>query len=184
MPRIAPISKDKAPDASKPMLEGVEKKLGKVPNLLGTLAVAPAGLATYMKLGEALSHASLNDKVREQIAVAIAQESGCGYCASAHTAIGKMVGVSADELAKNLDGKASDPKVQAAIDLSLAIVRERGWVTDEQFKDAKDAGLSDAEVIEVLSITMTNLFTNYANHMFQTANDFPKVELKKAAAAH
>ena len=46
MPRIAPITKDKAPQASQPMLEGIEKKLGRVPNLLGTLAVAPAGLAT------------------------------------------------------------------------------------------------------------------------------------------
>lgn len=183
MPRIPPISKDNAPEASKPMLEGVQKKLGKVPNLLGTLATAPAGLATYMKLGEALSHASLNEKVREQIAVAIAQESGCEYCASAHTAIGKMVGVDEGELSKNLEGKASDPKVQAAIDLSLAIVRERGWVTDEQFKAAKDAGLGDAQIIEVLSITMTNLFTNYANHMFKTANDFPKVEIKKAVGA-
>jgi uncharacterized peroxidase-related enzyme len=182
MPRIQPISKDQAPDASKPMLEGVEKKLGKVPNLLGTLAVAPAGLATYMKLGEALSHSSLNDQVREQIAVAIAKESGCEYCASAHTTIGKMVGVPADELAKNLDGQASDPKVQGAIDFSLAIVRERGWVTDAQFKAAKDAGLSDAEIVEVLAITSTNLFTNYANHLLQTVNDFPKVEI--GAAAH
>ncbi|MCC5821804.1 MAG: carboxymuconolactone decarboxylase family protein [Phycisphaerales bacterium] len=183
MPRIQPVKKDKAPESSKPMLEGVEKKIGKVPNLLGTLAVSPAGLATYLKLGEALSQASINEKVREQIAVAIANESGCEYCASAHTAIGKNHGVDADELAKNLEGKASDPKVQGMIDLALAIVAERGWVTDAQFKAAKDAGLSDAEIVEVLSITMTNLFTNYANHLFQTANDFPKVEVKQAAAA-
>jgi uncharacterized peroxidase-related enzyme len=181
MPRIQPVSKDQAPEASKPMLEGIEKKLGKVPNLLGTLGVAPAGLATYLKLGEALEKASLSAKVREQIAVAIAKESGCEYCASAHTAIGKMVGVSADELAKNLDGKASDPKVQGAIDLALAIVSERGWVTDAQFKAAREAGLSDAEIIEVLAITATNLFTNYANHMLQTVNDFPKVEVGAAA---
>lgn len=182
MPRIQPVSKDQAPDASKPMIEGVQKKLGKVPNLLGTLAVSPAGLATYLKLGEALSQASLNDKVREQIAVAIAKESGCAYCASAHTAIGKMVGVPADELAKNLEGRASDPKVQGAIDFALAIVEARGWVSDEQFKAAQDAGLSDAELIEVLAITVTNLFTNYANHIFQTVNDFPKVDIGAAAA--
>lgn len=182
MPRIQPVSKDQAPDASKPMLEGVEKKIGRVPNLLGTLAVAPAGLATYLKLGEALSQASLDQKVREQIAVAIAKESGCDYCASAHTAIGKMAGVTEAELAKNLEGQASDPKVQAAIDFALAIVRERGWVTDAQFKAAKDAGLSDQEIVEVLAITSTNLFTNYANHLLQTVNDFPKVEI--GAAAH
>lgn len=183
MPRIHPVAKDSAPAASQPMLEGIQKKLGKVPNLLGTLAVSPAGLATYMKLGEALGQGTLGDKVREQLAVAIAQESGCEYCASAHTAIGKMVGVPADELTKNLTGKASDPKVQGAIDFSLAIVESRGWVSDAQFSAAKKAGLSDAELIEVLAITVTNLFTNYANHLLQTVNDFPKVEAF-AGAAH
>jgi uncharacterized peroxidase-related enzyme len=182
MPRITPITKDKAPQASQPMLEGIEKKLGRVPNLLGTLAVAPAGLATYLKLGEALGHASLDAKVREQLAVAIAKESGCEYCASAHTAIGKMHGVDGAELAKNLEGKASDPKVQAAIDFALAIVAERGWVNEAQYAAAKNAGLNDAELIEILAITVTNLFTNYANHLFQTVNDFPRVEV--GAAAH
>ena len=51
MPRITPITKDKAPQASQPMLEGIEKKLGRVPNLLGTLAVAPAGLAMSSRNG-------------------------------------------------------------------------------------------------------------------------------------
>lgn len=181
MPRITPITKDQAPQASQPMLEAVEKKLGRVPNLLGTLAVAPAGLATYLKLGEATAQTSLNAKVREQLAVAIAKESNCEYCASAHTAIGKMLGIDAAELASNLDGKASDPKVQAAIDFALAIVSERGFVTDAQYAAAKNAGLNDAELIEVLAITVTNIFTNYANHIFQTVNDFPKVEIGAAA---
>lgn len=114
--------------------------------------------------------------------MAIAKESGCEYCASAHTAIGKMHGVDGAELARNLEGKASDPKVQAAIDFALAIVAERGWVNDAQYAAAKNAGLSDAELIEILAITVTNLFTNYANHLFQTVNDFPKVEV--GAPAH
>jgi hypothetical protein len=32
-------------------------------------------------------------------------------------------------------------------------------------------------------VTITNLFTNYANHMLQTENDFPKVELVEKAGA-
>lgn len=181
MPRIEPVTVDRAPEASRPMLEAVQKKLGRIPNLLGTLATSPAGLATYLKLGEALDLASIKPAMREQIAVAIARESGCEYCASAHTTIGKMLGVKPDELARNLEGKAGDPKTQAAIDLALAIVSERGWIGDERFNAARQAGLSDAEIIEVLAITVTNLFTNYANHLFQTVNDFPKVELGAAA---
>lgn len=182
MPRIQPVSKNQAPEASRPMLEGVHKKLGRVPNLLGTLAHSPAALATYLNLGDALSKGSLGDKTREQVAVAVAKESGCEYCASAHTAIGRMVGVPADELARNLEGRSSDPKAQGAIDLALAIVEKRGLVDDADVEAARKAGLTDAELLEVLSATVANLFTNYANHLIQTVNDFPKVDIGATAA--
>lgn len=181
MPRIQPVTADQAPQASKPMLEAVQKKLGRVPNLLGTLAVSPAGLATYVKLNEALEQGSFDPKLRERIAVAVGAASGCEYCVSAHTAIGKAAGLPEDELARNLEGKSSDPKAQAAIDLARAIVETRGRVDDQAVQDARDAGLSDADVVETLAITMTNLFTNYANHLFETVNDFPKVNTPAAA---
>lgn len=183
MPRISPVSIDAAPQASKPMLEAINKKLGKVPNLLGSLAVSPASLATYVNLNEALAKGELGDKYREQLAVAIANASGCGYCLSAHTAIGKMVGVDGEELTKNRTGSASDPKVQAGIDFALAIIEKRGWVEDADVSAARGAGLTDAQLLEILSITVTNLFTNYANHILQTENDFPKVELVETAGA-
>lgn len=183
MPRIAPVSIESAPESTKPLLEGINKKLGKVPNLLGTLGVSPAALNTYLNLGDALSKGSLGAPFHEQLAVAIANHSKCGYCASAHTVIGKMNGVDGDELAKNLHGEASDPKVQAAINLAYAIIDSRGFVSDSDVSAARDGGLSDEELLEVLSVTITNLFTNYANHMLQTENDFPKVELVETAGA-
>jgi len=183
MPRIAPVSIENAPESTKPLLEGINKKLGMVPNLLGSLAVSPAALNTYLNLGDALGKGTLGAAFHEQLAVAIANQSGCGYCASAHTAIGKMVGVDGDELSKNLTGSASDPKVQSAIDFALAIIDKRGWVEDADVSAARTGGLSDSELLEVLSVTITNLFTNYANHILETENDFPKVELVEKAGA-
>lgn len=183
MPRISPVSIETAPESTKPLLEGINKKLGKVPNLLGTLAVSPAALNTYLNLGDALGKGTLGAKFHEQLAVAIANESKCGYCASAHTVIGKMHGVDGDELSKNLRGDATDPKVQAAINLAFAIIEKRGWVDDADVSAARSGGLNDEELLEVLAVTMTNLFTNYANHMLQTENDFPKVELVEKAGA-
>lgn len=184
MPRITPVTIETAPESTKGQLEAINGKLGKVPNLLGTLGRSPAALSTYLNLGDALGKGTLGAKVHEQLAVAIANESRCGYCASAHTVIGKMNGVDGDELAKNLRGEASDPKVQAAINFALAIVEKRGWVEDSDVSAARDGGLNDAELLEVLSVTITNLFTNYANHIIGTENDFPKVELVEAAGAN
>lgn len=181
MARIQPISVDQAPESTKPTLEGIEKSLGMVPNLLGTLGRSPAALSFYTQGKDALGKGTLGQAFGEQLALAIANTSNCGYCAAAHNAIGKMAGLSDDERASNLRGQSNDTKVQAAIDFAKQIVERRGFVDDADFDAVKSAGFSDEEVLEILAITMFNLFTNYANHMIETEIDFPKVETAAAA---
>lgn len=182
MPRIQPTTIENAPASTKATLEAIKGKLGMVPNLLGTLGKSPAAINTYVKLQEAIATGSLGQKRVESLALAIANFSGCGYCVSAHNAIGKMAGLSDDERELNRKGQSSDPKTQAAIDLARSIIETRGWSNDESFDAATSAGLNESEILEVLSITMLNLFTNYANHFAQTVNDFPPVELHEALA--
>lgn len=175
MPRINTLTIETAPAASKPLLEGVNKKMGKVPNLFATLAHSPAALQTYFNLKDALAKGSLGDKIGESIALAIATKASCDYCANAHYTIGGMVGLGEDERAKNLQGKSGDPKTQAAIDLALAIIEKRGFVDDSDLSSFKSAGFTDSDVLEILSIVTLNTFTNYANHIAQTVGDFPKI---------
>ena len=52
----------------------------------------------YLHLSGALGKGKLPAKAREQLALAVAQENGCDYCLAAHSAIGKMVGLSADQI--------------------------------------------------------------------------------------
>ena len=177
MPRIAPLTAETANPAQQELLDGVKKKIGMVPNLLGTMAHSPAVLKTYLALGDALGGASLSAGFREQIAVAVAGANQCGYCAAAHTAIGKGAGVSGDELAKNLKGEASDAKTQAALDFSRAVVAKRGFVEDSDFASVRDAGFNDGEILEIITVVVANILTNYLNHAIETEIDFPKVEL-------
>jgi len=182
MPRIEPLTIENAPEATKPVLEDVKKNMGTVPNLFGTLAHSPAALHTYFNLKDALSKGSLGDKVGESLALAIAQKAECGYCSSAHFAIGEKVGLDEEERRRNLEGKSSDPKTQALIDLALAIVEKRGWIDDADISKVKEQGYGDDAVLEVLSIVTLNTFTNYANHIAETAVDFPKIETESASA--
>jgi len=177
MPRIQPVQIENAPELSRPVLENIKAGLGKVPNLLGTFGQSPAALNSYVMQKEALKTGSLGDAFGESIAIAMATFTGCDYCASAHNAIGKMVGLDDEERQLNRQGVSADPKVQAGIHLAKSIVETRGWSNDEAFASAKEAGLSDGDILEVLAITMFNLYTNYANHFLETENDFPVVEL-------
>ncbi|MBL4699323.1 MAG: carboxymuconolactone decarboxylase family protein [Phycisphaerales bacterium] len=182
MPRIHPIAIKNAPEGNRPILENIQSGLGRVPNLLATFGHSTAALNSYVMQKEALAKGSLGAQFGESIAIAMASFTGCGYCASAHEAIGKGAGLSDEERVLNRKGEASDPKVQAGINMAKSIVETRGWSNDEAFAAAKAAGLSDAEVLEVLAIAMFNLYTNYANHFLETENDFPAVELDEAMA--
>src|SRR5579872_5264569 len=87
MPRINPVQTAEATGKSKQLLEGVQAKLGITPNLMKTLAAAPAALEAYLNFSGALGGGLLDAKFREQIALAVAQANSCEYCLSAHTVI-------------------------------------------------------------------------------------------------
>lgn len=183
MARISPVERSQAQGKAGEQLDAVQKKFGQVPNMLSTLAHSPAALGSYLNFSAALDDASLPAGVREQIALTVAATSGCGYCASAHTAIGKMVGLSEDQAAAALRGEAADAKVQAALDFAKVVVDKRGWAEDSDLSAVRGAGYTDGEILEIVAVVVLNLFTNYQNHVIGTEIDFPKVEIPEAARA-
>lgn len=177
MPRIAPLDPSDAQPAAQSMLENVNKALGVTPNMMKTLAHSPAALEAYLGFGQALGKGSLGGKLSEQIALAVAGANACGYCASAHTILGSKQGVSEDEARRNLEGESSDPKTQAALDFARTLVIKRGWATDADVKNVRDAGFSDGEVAEIIAHVALNTYTNYFNHVADPEIDFPKAEV-------
>jgi uncharacterized peroxidase-related enzyme len=153
----------------------VQKKLGVTPNLFKTLAHSPAALGFYLQQSQALASGVLSPALREQIALATAGVNACDYCASAHTLLGKGVGVTAGEAAKNLHGVATDARVDAALKFARAIVEKRGNVSDTQLSNIRAAGYDDAELVEIVAHVAMNIFTNYFNHVAGTEVDFPLV---------
>ena len=183
MPRLHPIDPAQAEGKAKTLLDGVQKKLGTTPNLLRTMALSPAVLEAYLSFGQALSGASISAALREQIALVVANTNGCQYCASAHTAIGKNLGLDTVELTANLEGSSSDPKVEAALQFAQNIVAKRGWVNDAEVQRVRDAGYTDGEIAEIIAAVAGTIFTNYFNHIAQTEIDFPKVDIGQPVMA-
>lgn len=182
MPRIEPTTIENAPQSTKSTLEQIKNNLGMLPNIVGTFGKSPAALNGYLKFKEALSTGTLGDKFGESIAIAVAKKSQCDYCTAAHNAMGKKAGISDEERELNRNGKSNDPKVQAGIDLALAVVEDRGFISDDAFEAAKSK-LSEEEILEVVAITVFNLYTNYMNHVIETKVDFPEVQTTASAGA-
>ena len=181
MQRIAAIDPASATGKGKELLDGVQAKLGMTPNLMKTLASSPVALEAYLQFGAALGKGSLDAKFREQIALTVAQANFCEYCLSAHSAIGKMVGLTPGEIIASREGHAQDRKRNAGLQFAQTLVLKRGEVSDQTLADAKAAGFSEGEITEIVANVAMNIFTNYFNHVARTDVDFPIVSVNLQA---
>ena len=176
MNRITQLDPASATGKTKQLFDGVQAKLGIVPNLFRVFGNSPAALEGYLNFSGALAGGVLSAKVREQIALAVAEINYCGYCLSAHTYIGGKVGLSEQEIADARQVSASDEHTAAILNLARSIVVQRGELSEAEFKAARAAKLTDAEIVETTANVALNILTNYVNHVAQTVVDFPEVK--------
>ncbi len=177
MARLAIIDPATTTGKSKELLDAVKAKLGLVPNMTRVMANSPAVLGGYLGLSGALAGGTLDPKLREQIALLIAQENACEYCLSAHSALGKMSGLTAQQLIESRHGTDSSPRHAAALTFARQVLEGKGQVTDGQLDAVRNAGFSDGEIAEIIAAVALNVFTNYFNIAAQVDVDFPKVSL-------
>src|SRR5215831_13118432 len=115
MSRLTIPARDNVPEASRPILDAVQKQLGVVPNMFRLIAQSPAALQGFTANSGALTK-TLDVKTRERIALAVAQVNGCDYCLSAHSYIGaNLAKLDSAELAANRRGRSNDAKANAAV---------------------------------------------------------------------
>jgi uncharacterized peroxidase-related enzyme len=180
MPRLNAV--DPARATAKDLLAAVKAQLGLTPNMMRTMATSPAVLEGNLSFGTALADGSLPARLREQIALVVAEANGCDYCLSARTALGRLAGLKDDEIARSREGASSDPRTEAVLRFAVAVVAGKGNVSDEEFAQVRGAGFSDGEIAEVLAHVAINTFTNYFNKAAGTLIDFPRVEAARKSA--
>jgi uncharacterized peroxidase-related enzyme len=176
MPRITAVTPDDTPLKSRPLLDAVGKKFGRVPNMIRTLAQSPAGLGFYLAQTQALAGGALDPRLREQIALAVAGFNDCEYCACVHTLAGKGRGIDPAELASNRAGRSTDPRTQAALDFVTQILVTKGHVGDDALLAIREAGYDNDAIVEIVAHVGMNIFTNYFNHIAETVIDFPLIK--------
>jgi uncharacterized peroxidase-related enzyme len=176
MSRLAIPARDDVPAASKPILDAVNQQLGVVPNMFRLIASSPAVLQGFAANNGALAKV-LDLKTRERIALAVAQVDGCDYCLSAHTYLGlNLAKIAPEEVALNRRGQSGDAKANAAVAFATKVVRERGHVAAADIEAVRDAGYTDAEIVDIVAVTAENVFTNLLNVVAETDIDFPVVK--------
>lgn len=171
MPRLKTIDPKDATGKAKELFDGPLK--GKHLNIFKAMANSPAVLDMYVQVAGALSQASLSEKEREAIALAVSEANGCGYCLAAHTFLGKNVGLSEEQTLEARRGDMKDERLDALVTFALALKEKSGWVSDGDIEQLRGAGFDDGAVAEVVAVYAQTLFTNVFNHVNDTDVDLP-----------
>jgi len=180
MTRLTQITDQDATPAQAEIFAAIKSKVGMTPNLYRVVGNQPAALKGLLGLNETLSGGEFAPAIREAIALTVAGANACDYCASAHSAISKSLKVDDAEISARLIGKSEDAGLQAILTFAVAVVEKRGFVSDDDLKAARDAGLNDAQIVETIANVVANIFTNYINHVAETEIDFPEVKSQAA----
>ncbi|MCK3657541.1 alkylhydroperoxidase [Pasteurellaceae bacterium Pebbles2] len=161
---------DSAPEQSQEALKAVKQNNGFIPNLIGVLANAPTALETYRTVGEINQRNSLSPTEREVVQITAAVENGCAFCVAGHTAISIKKIQMPDELLQALR-KASpipDEKLNILAQFTLAVMHNKGNVTEAQFNEFLAAGYTQQNALDVvLGVSLASL-CNYANNLART----------------
>lgn len=174
MPQFKLESPDSAGGQAKELLEAINKKMGMIPNVYAVMAQAPSVLAGQMALGDSLANGSLSPALIEKIALVVSNDNSCGYCVAAHSSIAASLGISDEDIIDAQKGRSDDALEQAVLNLAISVNGNHGHGDNSAIRRALEAGLSEAQIIEVVGQVVKNIMTNAVNGIAETAIDFPE----------
>ncbi|MFL9831706.1 carboxymuconolactone decarboxylase family protein [Flavobacterium sp. ST-87] len=174
MKTISVPEKEQLSFGAQSILESVEKKMGKIPNLYATIGYSSSALKSMLETEAALSHdSSFTAKEREAINLIVSQVNQCDYCLAAHTTLAKMRGFTEDETIEIRKGNSDDPKLNAIIKLAQSIAGHKGNAGNGALENFFNTGYDEKALIELTALIALRSFTNYVFANTQIPIDFP-----------
>ncbi len=163
---------ENAPEASRPLLEKSQQAFGMIPNLHAVMAAAPAVLEAYQELNQLFQQTSFNAAELTVVWQTINVEHGCHYCVPAHTAIAHMMQVDpAITNALREERPMPDEKLQVLHLTTLALVRKRGRLNEDELQRFQAAGYGQQQLLEIILGISQKVMSNYINHLAGTPVD-------------
>jgi uncharacterized peroxidase-related enzyme len=154
------------------IFDNLKKALGMVPNLYATFAHSETALANYLAFQNAKS--SVSGKAREVVNLVVSQVNECKYCLAAHTVLGKMNGLTDEQVMEIRHGHASfDAKLDALARLTQGVTQSRGHIEPALLDAFFAAGWTKANLVDTMVIIGDKTVSNYLHSATQIPVDFP-----------
>jgi len=166
MAMVIYITNQEAGEKVKVVFEGMEKKLGAVPNVFRVMAHSPEMLEAFLALNATLPKTKLDGKLRELAYIKTSELNACDYCLHHHRTLGKKAGLNDRQVSETEDFEESD----TYDDLQRDVMRYAEQATrhihvdDSLFARLKKT-LGDRELVE---LAMTVGIANFTNRVTET----------------
>lgn len=182
MPTLNSVDVADATGKTKDLLDIVQQRTGRIPNMVRLMANSPAVLGAYLNFATAFHDAALSAEVRDLVAVLVAARGGSDYTLAAVCALARNGGLSEADIAAAQRGEAKDVKAAAALRFSSNLLEEHGHVAASEVDALRQAGFTDGEVGEIVAMVVLNIYRSYFNLVARPEIDFPTVTNHRAVA--
>jgi|SRR4051794_27506400 uncharacterized peroxidase-related enzyme len=178
MPRLSTIAVSDATGRAAELFSAVKGAAGKVPNsYIGIGANSAVALEAVLSLEASLKKSSLSARDIEVVKLVVSQTTGCDYCLAAHTLIGKRIGLDREAILALRQARPSgDARNDALASFVLHLITRSGTVETDVVTAIKQAGVTDAQIVDVTMAVASIAFTNLFNRINDTTLDFPAAD--------
>lgn len=176
MQRLNSVNPQVAQGRTKELLDTVQQAFGVIPNTARVMANSPAVLDSFLAFSTAMGGAKIGPKLHNQVKLTTSETNSCDYCTSILSAVAPSAGLSAADILAGRTGHSEDRRTKAALTFAHSVLESRGKVSDQQLTAVREAGFSDADIVEIVASVVLGCFTNFLNNVADTELDIPKAE--------
>jgi uncharacterized peroxidase-related enzyme len=174
--KIEPLEKDQAAESVRPIYEGIEKKAGRVNNMVKVMAHKPNILGPFLDFYKQVwVSGALDPKIKELVYLRTSLMNGCTYCSRAHTATAKRRGVTDEQVQALKEPGGSGQEIFTEEERAALQFAEKltAWPAAVQAADLDAVGkyFNDEQIEELVLAVATANFTNRFNEGMKTPVD-------------
>ena len=120
----------------------------------------------------------MTGRQREIVGLATAQANACQYCIAGHIQTAATVVLSPTDILNARVGRSDKALDNAIATFALKVIQQQGLIEDAGVDVAREAGVDDSLMVEIVANVSLNTLTNYNNRLADTEIDFPVVQVE------
>lgn len=173
---VQPMTKENhaAPRSAEDFLDRVRVAYPEgLPNLFRTLQGNPAAVAGFIALDlELEAHGRLSATERLLVGLMTARDVGCEYCRAALSKEARNAGAPDQAVDAVLEGRPpEDRRIRTLAQATSRLLELRGRLPKAEIAHFRRCGLTEADLLEVISVVGLFTIATYANNLMRTRID-------------